>query len=765
MILFTKNRPFTIFGKNKMAIFSSLYYVKDPRLVGKLVSVNGAIVHISKGKFILQDYTSLEDRTHLIALECRTDDIACLEIGSYARVTGILNSETIVDYYIQCTEIKFITKEEADDAMNEIKLGFFDQDYIKQYEKNTAQELRDFLQVHAYLAGFKLVAKHSLNQPSVKLRCYLHGKNGKNPDLNTDCPFFVNITRFKDEGIDKWHVTKVFNSHNHNLNPEIFAHKNLPKEQIDFIQMLSAQFIPPIKIAALFRSKFKYDLSREQISYVATADSERSKAKITETVDLEDYMKTINGVSYIYPPENNSPVKIRQGIATFTKEELSSLTNYGDFISIDPTFASLTTHWVIIPITTIGSEREIRSGGLIFTSNIKSETFRWIIDLFINVLPTKDILRTMISDEDSGLDGAFTLIKNEDDIEEFKEKVSHLNRIICSWHKTQNFLKQLTSLKLDKKERERLLSIFKIMIKSRDEAVCDECYSELCKNENIKEYLDKCVKPILCNVSKSKFTGFCGGYQSSSISEASNSRLKKLLPTRQVTLKEVRQMLITAEEMTMISKRFIKGRKQHKMRNPQVLDIMKNFHVSQVIAEAISGSITKANDSEKLSIKYDAGKDQAVVTDTIKDNEISYAEHFTVTESGCTCKKQIQVGIPCSHFIKFLIEKKKNIYDFIKINERWIDHFKNTPSLLQSRLSITTKKILQTPPCDEKDRYVLLKSKCLNLIAKAAQTQSSYELVDSMLDEIETKMNGKNMYIFDDTASRPGRPKKNKKFS
>lgn len=146
----------------------------------------------------------------------------------------------------------------------------------------------------------------------------------------------------------------------------------------------------------------------------------------------------------------------------------------------------------------------------------------------------------------------------------------------------------------------------------------------------------------------------------------------------------MRQILITAEEMTMVSKRFIKGRKQHKMRDPQVLDIMKHFDVSQVITEAISGSITKANDPKKLSIKYDADKNQAVVTDTIKDNEISYAEHFIVTESGCTGKKQMQVGIPCSHFIKFLIGKMKIIYDFISVNERWIDHFNNTPSLLQS---------------------------------------------------------------------------------
>ena len=118
--------------------------------------------------------------------------------------------------------------------------------------------------------------------------------------------------------------------------------------------------------------------------------------------------------------------------------------------------------------------------------------------------------------------------------------------------------------------------------------------------------------PILCNVSKSKFTGFSGCYQSSSISEASNSRLIKLLPTKQATLKEVRQILITAEKMTMVSKRFIKGQKQHKMRDPQVLDIMKHFDVSQVIAEAILGSITKANDPKKLSIKYDADKNQAV---------------------------------------------------------------------------------------------------------------------------------------------------------
>lgn len=163
-------------------------------------------------------------------------------------------------------------------------------------------------------------------------------------------------------------------------------------------------------------------------------------------------MQLINGKSYTFPPENDkSAVKIRQGIATFTKNELDSLKNFGDFISIDPTYAALSTHWIIIPITLIGLDRELKSGGLIFTSNSKSETFQWILDLFVNILPTKETLKTIISDEDSGLDGAFTLTKNQDCLEEFKEKVLKLNRIICSWHKTKNFIKQLTSLKLEKK--------------------------------------------------------------------------------------------------------------------------------------------------------------------------------------------------------------------------------------------------------------------------------------------------------------------------
>ena len=84
----------------------------------------------------------------------------------------------------------------------------------------------------------------------------------------------------------------------------------------------------------------------------------------------------------------------------------------------------------------------------------------------MDVLPCKDIL-----DEDSGLDGAFALTRIEKDNLNFKEKVLALNRVICSWHKIKNFLKQINTLKVDKNERERLIKLLKMKVKCRDKKV------------------------------------------------------------------------------------------------------------------------------------------------------------------------------------------------------------------------------------------------------------------------------------------------------
>lgn len=67
-----------------------------------------------------------------------------------------------------------------------------------------------------------------------------------------------------------------------------------------------------------------------------------------------DYMLNIHGILL-----NNTIY--RRAIATFTEDELNSLNNYGDLISIDPTYCNLTSNWSVIPLTVIGPARNILS--------------------------------------------------------------------------------------------------------------------------------------------------------------------------------------------------------------------------------------------------------------------------------------------------------------------------------------------------------------------------------------------------------------------
>ena len=63
----------------------------------------------------------------------------------------------------------------------------------------------------------------------------------------------------------------------------------------------------------------------------------------------------------------------------------------------------MSSKWSVIPLTVIGSEREIRSGGIIFASSNSHKIFRWILSILVNDLPSKDKIHTICSDDDLGL--------------------------------------------------------------------------------------------------------------------------------------------------------------------------------------------------------------------------------------------------------------------------------------------------------------------------------------------------------------------------
>lgn len=59
----------------------NLYYLSDLNLVGKLVSSYGVIIHVSNDRFILQDYSTSEDRGCLYTAGCLIEDINQLQVG------------------------------------------------------------------------------------------------------------------------------------------------------------------------------------------------------------------------------------------------------------------------------------------------------------------------------------------------------------------------------------------------------------------------------------------------------------------------------------------------------------------------------------------------------------------------------------------------------------------------------------------------------------------------------------------------------------
>lgn len=163
----------------------------------------------------------------------------------------------------------------------------------------------------------------------------------------------------------------------------------------------------------------------------------KEKEHLMETQALEEKMKFEKGLSFIKPESELNSTIYKRAIATFTKDELNSLNNYGDLIIIDPTYCNLISNW------SVGPARNILSAGCIFCSNVTSDVFEWILNLLIDRLPCSSILKTIVSDDDVALDSAFSRMKDV-------PIIACLKRIICIWHKYQKFKELVNKLSLSR---------------------------------------------------------------------------------------------------------------------------------------------------------------------------------------------------------------------------------------------------------------------------------------------------------------------------
>lgn len=462
----------------------------------------------------------------------------------------------------------------------------------------------------------------------------------------------------------------------------------------------------------------------------------------------------------------------RQWVATFTKSELEVLRDYGDLLAVDPTFSPMTSDWSIIPLTAVDKERRIRSAGIIFASSGKGTVFKWILELLLLQLPCRNTLKTLISDDDVGLDSAFHIIQEQESRtpEEvlLRERASSIKRIICFWHKCSNFSKFVSALKLTQEEKHKCMELFRAIGMSRDRTLVDQYIEQLSGIHNeIKTYLEKNIVHKLGLMSKAYIGDtFTAGYNTSSIAESTNSRLKSFVQNKALTLLEMREAATELQTQSESNKNYIKCRKPHKTQDCQVLQIMVDLNVSASIASAIAGSKQKAG-RLKLSRRGPFFYIQDNITDL--DGTVLRSESFKVKGRICSCMKMQQTGIPCSHILAVLAEQGLTITREL-INKRWI--------LDAEELSVTDIELksiqnsTKLPPSKNgtvitstTGRYVTLLSQGSSLASIASRKRSWFERVYRALDTLEQEILSEDVtsQVTDEHGSRPGRKPKRRK--
>lgn len=112
----------------------------------------------------------------------------------------------------------------------------------------------------------------------------------------------------------------------------------------------------------------------------------------------------------------------------------------------------------------------------------------------------------------------------------------------------------------------------------------------------------KSIKEDLKYFTKSMLQTFNCDYNTSSIAESTNSRLKNLFHNqRSFKLKEIRSSLKNVERLSNLSKQYIRRIMPKNVKDQILISLMEKFNIEENIAGTICNSIINEDD---LSIKF-----------------------------------------------------------------------------------------------------------------------------------------------------------------
>jgi hypothetical protein len=541
----------------------------------------------------------------------------------------------------------------------------------------------------------------------------------------------------------------------------IYAHLCVDNTTKELIQALAEMNCNPEKVAAYLARDKGIQLSSHQISLLMHPNHQQRQS--LESDELHEFMDQIHGRSFLQESEEDNQI-FRTGIATFTQEELTNLEQYGDVVAIDPTFVPLNLNWSVIPLTVIGRSREIHCGGLILCARTSAQTFHWILQLLVHSLPCANILRTIISDDDTALDSAFD--RTDDPL------ILSKDRVICFWHKLQKFVMLANRSGCSEK-----IKIFQRMGMTRDEMECRRSLDELKIDASpaIKQFLATSVEPKLPWITKSANRAWTLGYITSSVSESMNSGLKANISGRNQTLLEIRKLLIEREQNMEINRKYLKGRQRTPSRKELVRSLIKDLSVSSEIAILIAHSIEKAErlEASKIENEGDAPfwKFRELKPDDVREPCVFQVDNLGST---CTCHKLDTSGLPCSHICAVLRETNSMGKLSSLIHHRWIVNESRRPSEDIEHLESDQPfeidlipKDLRSTGLTTQQRYRALLSEATSICVHACRRQDTYDSFRRTLSEfagtILRPVGDGTAPIVELAGTRCGRPGKHRK--
>jgi hypothetical protein len=521
---------------------------------------------------------------------------------------------------------------------------------------------------------------------------------------------------------------------------------------------MAANGISPTKIAMWLKRETRIRLSVWQVRNVVYNQGPIESAH-SETLELETCMRKINGASYVLEEERDE-VHVRTAIATFTKDELQNLSEFGDVIALDATFVPLKLNWNVIPITVVGRGREIRSGGLVMCVSVNANVFEWILKLLTERLPCREQIKTIISDDDVALRSAFANTESA--------SIQNLGRVVCFWHKMQSFETILKQCRLDSNQMIQYRNIFRRLGMTRDPAECERCEDFFMCNapQQLQGFLCTSVFPrdsfALCT--KSHNEAWSLGYNTSSIAEAANSRLKRYCSSKNQSLVDLRQVAIDIEDQIHVNAEYLKARKPHKSDDTEVDTFMKEFHVHRQIAEALLGSYDKGGllSAELTDQKgvYEINEPDIFHT----DDKPSYSRYLVnICERRCSCRKVETVGLPCSHLMCLM-----RSCDVVKeemprlIHPRWIEQ-DETRINLELQFIPDVVEVDPTVKClTKRQRYNHLNQFARAIAALGCGSKHEYKMALGVLNDLMQRLTPADCNEADQIADargiRAGRP-------